>query len=305
MSKKKENCVILLLYQQDKQLEQGGKQKKKAIIKKEGYNTVSINVLGFEPSIISYEELFERALYESNLYCYVDSFFYEDSTIIINKIDSKFNRTIKDEYNISFELTSDERFMSMLNDFLVQYEEKRERLNQKVSKLVSSYSFELKTSKLATDIYLEYCKTGTVPPIYWDEIALRVADKCKNNKEEVSVEYDSDYSFKIFRHKNKTADVLHKISGASMVTTAVSSIAGLSLGTVIASQFGNDPFIGVITAAIVSTGTLSAITRFAGNKVAEVEATKKLDEISNLIERELKTKELLNGEILPKPRLTL
>ena len=37
----------------------------KANLKKEGNNTISINVLGFEPQIVSYEEFFSKTIYGS------------------------------------------------------------------------------------------------------------------------------------------------------------------------------------------------------------------------------------------------
>ena len=86
----------------------------KATIKKEGHNTISINVLGFKPQIVSYEDFFSNTIFNSNKYCYVDSIEYEEASIVFNKIDPKYNHIFKDRYTISFELTNDEKFMKLL-----------------------------------------------------------------------------------------------------------------------------------------------------------------------------------------------
>ena len=273
----------------------------KANLKKEGNNTISINVLGFEPQIVSYEEFFSKTIYGSNKYCYVDSFQYEDSSIIINKIDPGFNHYIKDCYELSFELTKDEKFMTLLNQFLIQYSSQLEQLNQQAKERISSRNYEISIRNLATEAYIKYCQKGQLPDYCWDETTLRVANMCRTKKDWVS-EYSSD-GITTEEYRPKLTDLLYKVSGLSFLTTGAFVVGAIGAAT------KNIPITGTTECYLATGITASLSLGGIGYRVAKdlnkLYASKKLDEMAKKIEQKLNLNKILDGPILPQPRLTL
>ena len=273
----------------------------KATIKKEGHNTISINVLGFKPQIVSYEDFFSNTIFNSNKYCYVDSIEYEEASIVFNKIDPKYNHIFKDRYTISFELTSDEKFMKLLNEFFSEYEEKKEQLNNEAIKRLSDPQYDWFIRNIASDTYKEYCETGKIKIFYWDEIALRVADMCEHNKKWVSQYTSDDVTYPVYG--TKIANILRIISGASVMTTVSSLIASFVLSPTNAENPEQAAafFLPIVAISIVG-GTICY--KLSGD-LDNLYASKKLNEISKTLEDQLNINQLLDGPILPQPRLTL
>lgn len=273
----------------------------KAILRKEGINTISVDVLGFKPQIVSYDEFFCNTIYKSTRYCYVDSIEYEDSTITFNKIDSKYNRVFKDKYTLSFELTNDEKFMELLNAFFSRYQDQKEQLNNETKKRISDPQYDIFIRNESRAAYKQYCETGQVKKFYWDEISLRVVDMCENNKKWVSQDTSDDVTYPVCG--TKIANVLRIISGASVMTTASSLI----LPFILAATNTENPeqvaafFLPVVGASIVS----GAICYKLSNVLDDLYASKKIEEMVKKMKIELQTSQIIDGPILPQPRLTL
>ena len=273
----------------------------KAILKKEGHNSISINVLGFKPQIVSYEDFFTNTIYSSNKYCYVDSFQYEDSSIIINKIDTEFNHYIKDYYELSFELIEDETFMNLLNQFLILYSNQLEQLNEQVKERVTSHNYEVFIRNLATEAYIKYCQTGQLPYYYWDETTLRVANMCRNKKDWVS-QYSSD-GITTEEYRNKVSDLLYKTSTLSIFISGALMIGAMGMAS-------RDVVISPETGALLTTGTVASmviggIGYLTAKKSNKKYSDKKLGELAKKLEEKLNLNQMLDGSILPQPRLTL
>ena len=273
----------------------------KATIKKEGHNTISINVLGFKPQIVSYEDFFSNTIFNSNKYCYVDSIEYEEASIVFNKIDPKYNHIFKDRYTISFELTSDEKFMKLLNEFFSEYEEKKEQLNNEAIKRLRDPQYDWFIRDIANDTYKEYCETGKIKNFYWDEIALRVAEMCKNCKKWVSTKSSDGIEYEEYRPK--IASAIYHLTGASVISACTFVVAAISINS-------NNPELLNEGESFIANGVaISTIIGFLSYRLAkaitEEYASKKLNEISKTLEDQLNINQLLDGPILPQPRLTL
>jgi hypothetical protein len=225
----------------------------KIIVNKAGKNSVTVQRPGFAPKAMTYLDFFEQEMYEPNKYSFVDSVELIDKTIKFYKLEAEYELQYTDDYILDEELFKNVDFTKQLYSFLETYDLKKEELNKTLDERLKKgyFGFKYSSQVKGQDLYKEYVKTGKVPYIYRDEVAIRILDSCQNNPKKIT---DHEYDDSYYGH-SVGYTVEHKENKKYITATKV--CAGISLLS----------FVGTIITLPISVATASiplAITGMTG-----------------------------------------
>lgn len=216
---------------------------------KTGEKSIAVKRPGFVQKSMSYKDFFEKELYEPNKYSYVDSVRLENGSVVFIKIDDNLEVQYIDEYQIDPQLLDEKEFIDALIAFIENYDTKKEELNRTLKERqdqTSIYGYRYFIEKEGQTVYKAYVKTGIVPPIYRDEIALRILEVLKHEPDIITTQRD-ETSNRTYTVSNKKAELYNtgsRICGAT-------SILGV-YGSIMVSQLG----VATCAISIATTGCL-------------------------------------------------